>query len=49
MVNLNCGLLEVFGVPDGGIDTLESGNTAANYSNPSFIQRGAGYVLAGKE
>ena len=49
-VNLYKRLLEVFGVPDGGIDTHESGNTAAHYYNPSFTKCGAGYdVLAGKE
>ena len=47
-VNLYKRLLEVFGVPDGGIYTHESGNTAANYSNSSFNKRGAGYdVLLG--
>ena len=52
-VNLYKRLLEVFGVSDGGIDTQESGNTAASYSNPSFTKRGAGNhgndALAGKE
>ena len=49
-VNLYWRLLEVFGVPEGGIDTHESGNTAANYSKPSFTKRGVGYdVLVGKE
>ena len=53
IVNLYKRLLEVFGVPDGEMDTHESGNTAANYSNPSFTKRGEGChgydVLAGKE
>ena len=42
--------LVVFGVPDGGIKTHESGSTATNYSNPGFTNRGVGYdVLAGKQ
>ena len=40
--NLNKRLQEIFGVPDGGIETHESGNTTSNYSNPSFTQRGVG-------
>ena len=50
MVNIYERLLEVFSIPHGGIDSHESGSTAAIYSNPSFTKRGAGNdVLAGKE